>query len=90
MTCIHFTLGGNVSYLVRRSLVLRAFAFVTLLAASDLLAQVVIIGDLCSEYCHWVGTDTYNRVIEGGGSEADALSAGADAMAWCQEEGLCR
>lgn len=77
------------SFLFRRSLVLRAFAFVTLLAASDLLAQVVEIGNFCSEYCHWVGTDTYNNVIAEGGSQRDALDAGAEAMTWCEEEGLC-
>ena len=77
------------SFLSRVSLSCKAFALVSLLAASSLLAQVVEIGNFCSEYCHAVGTVVYNDHIRQGFSESRALSGGAYAMESCMEEYLC-
>ena len=74
------------SYVARRSLLLKALALVSLLTASSLLSQVVEIGNACSEYCHAVGTVVYNDLKRQGVGEERALSGGASAMEGCMED----
>ncbi len=73
-------------YVTRKSLLFKALPFVSLLVASSLLAQVVEIGNRCSEYCHAVGTNVYNDWKREGAGERQALSGGADAMESCLNE----
>ena len=74
------------SFLGRVSHSCKASALVSLLAASGLLAQVVQIGNDCSEYCHAVGTVAYNDAQRQGWGERRSLRAGSFAMEQCQDE----
>ena len=69
------------SHLIRRSLPVKAFAFVTLLAVSGLIPQEI---DPCEDKCHVEASNVYNDMVEGGGkSDEDARRIGAAHKAAC-------
>ena len=68
------------SHFTRRSLLLKAFAFVTLIAVSGLVAQEF---NECEDNCHVQGSNIYNDMKAEGHSEEDALAMGAAHKAVC-------
>ena len=68
------------SYVARRSLLLKALAFVTLLTMTDLVAQEM---DECDDACHIQASEVYNDMKAAGHSEEDALAMGAAHKAVC-------
>ncbi len=69
------------SYVARRSLPLKALAFVTLLAVAGLVAQQV---DPCEDKCHIEASNVYNDMVEEGGkSDEEARRIGAAHKAAC-------
>ena len=73
-----------------RARIVKPFAFIGLLAATGLVAQVVELGNLCSEKCHQVGTAAYNTIMQSEtGTVEQAHAAGSAAMEACLYEMLC-
>lgn len=68
------------SHFTRSSLLLKAFAFVTLIAVSGLVAQEF---NKCEDMCHVEGSQIYNDMKKAGHSEEDALEMGAAHKAVC-------
>lgn len=75
------------SQLIRRSRLVKVFAFVTLLAVSGLSAQYVSVWEPteCEALCHETATDIYNAAKDNDLSESAALGLSNAVFQHCMQ-----